>query len=363
MPDDDPKYAKPLDTSTEPWGTSRSHNSDSWFVLQITLGEMPIEDAFWIGLPEDITSLSLRELFAQVFPSDPLLQSPFRERLDVKGNPDLPDMYDALVDIFARVGLGLCSVQTYVNHGPKLDDTAVVSQHLSMTDTPPVLDLVLEQRFSAIDYAVRRGDFADQDEALTWMRSRVLLYYLSVSDYVLLTEPVDDTDVVLLPIAQSLVEEGLIERPAESGPFEVTELGQETIHEMTAEVENVLERYEVFGDVLYNPETGECDFGSGVGNDLRIPVYEAEAVSPVRAVLLVELCDGEFARMSDDWRTAIHDREFFEALLLPVVERPLVGEGDIDAIIDAGFAFMEQQAQEASLADEDAQLRRSVDLH
>ena len=132
---------------------------------------------------------------------------------------------------------------------------------------------------------------------------------------------------------------------------------------MTAEVENVLERYEVFGNVLYDPETGECDFGPGVGDDLRIPVYEAEAVSPVRAVLLVELCDGEFTRMSDDWRTAIHDREFFDTLLLPVVERPLVDDEDIDAIIDAGFAFMEQQAQEASLADEDAQLRRSVDLH
>ena len=127
-----------------------------------------------------------------------------------------------------------------------------------------------------------------------------------------------------------------MERPTESGPFEVTEPGMEALHEMTAEVENVLERYEVFGNVLYDPETGECEFVTGVGDDLRIPVYEAEAVSPVRAVLLVELCDGEFARMSDDWKTAIHDREFFDALLLPVVERPLVGEGDIDAIIDAG---------------------------
>ena len=222
---------------------------------------------------------------------------------------------------------------------------------------------MLEQRFSAIDYAVRHGEFADQDEALAWMRSRVLLYYLSVSDYVLLTEPVDDADAALLPIAQTLVDEGLMERPTESGPFEVTEPGMEALHEMTAEVENVLERYEVFGNVLYDPETGECEFVTGVGDDLRIPVYEAEAVSPVRAVLLVELCDGELARMSDDWRTAIHDREFFDALLLPVVERPLVDDEDIDAIIDAGFAFMEQQAQEASLADEDAQLRRSVDLH
>ena len=362
LPDDDPKYAKPLDILPVPWRTFPS-SRDSEFVLRITLGEMPIEDAFWIGLPEDITSLSLRELFAQVFPRDSSLQQPFLQRLDLNRNPDLPDMYDALVEIFARLELGMCAVDTYRNQGPKLSDSTVARQHLTMSDTPPVLDLVLEQRFSAIDYAVRHGEFADQDEALAWMRSRVLLYYLSVSDYVLLTEPVDDADAALLPIAQTLVDEGLMERPTESGPFEITELGHETIHEMTAEVENVLERYEVFGNVLYDPETGECEFVTGVGDDLRIPVYEAEAVSPVRAVLLVELCDGELARMSDDWRTAIHDREFFDALLLPVVERPLVDDEDIDAIIDAGFAFMEQQAQEASLADEDAQLRRSVDLH
>ena len=360
---DAPKYAKSYNTSIAPWRSSSASVCDLGFVLRITLGEMPVEDGFWIGLSDDLSPFSLRELFSRVFPTDPSLQQPLLQRLDVKGNPDLPDMYDALVEIFVREELGLCTIDTYVNYGPRIDDLATVAQYLTKNDPSPVLDLVLEQRFSAIDYAVRRGDFVHQNEALAWMRSRVLLNILGVSDYVLLTEPVDDTDLALLPIAQSLVEEGLIERPADSGPFEVTELGIEMLHEVTAEAENVLERYEVFGDVLYNPEAGECDFGTGVGIDLRIPVYESEALSAVRAVLLVELCDGELARMSDDWQTAIHDREFFEALLLPVVERPLVDEEDLNSIIDAGFAFMEQEAQEASLADEDSQLRRSVDLY
>ena len=362
MPDEGPKYAKPLDTLPVPWSTSPSPDSDSWFVLRITLGEMPIEDGFWIGLPDDLSPLSLRELFSRVFPVDPSLQQLFLERLDVSGNPDLPDMYHALVEIFVREELGLCTVEAYVNHGSKLDDSAAIDRRLNKNDTPPVLDLVLEQRFSAIDYAVRRGDFADQEEVLAWMRSRVLLYFLDTPDYALLSDPVDDADAALLPIAQTLVEEGLIERPAEPGPFEVTELGHEAINEMKAEVENVLERYEVFGDVLYDPETGECDFGTGAGIDLRIPVYESEALSAVHAVLLVELCDGELAKMDDDWRTVIHDREFFDALLLPVVERPLIDPEDLDAIIDAGFEFMERQARQASLADEDAQLRRSIDL-
>ena len=359
MPDDAPKYAKPIDT-----GPASRVVCDSEFVLRITLGEMPIEDGFWIGLPDDLSHLSLGELFARVFPSDPLLQQPVLERLDVDGNPDLPDMYAALVEIFVRAELGLCTVETYVNHGPKLDDSAVVNQHMSMdAAASPVLDLVLEQRFSAIDYAVRRGDFAGHEEALAWMRSRVLLYFLGELDCALPPDPDDDRDAALLPIARSLVDEGLIELPAGSGPFEITDTGREAIYGMIAEAETAIERCEVFADVLYDSDTGECDFGTGMGIDLRIPVYEAEGLSAARVVLLVELCDGELARMDDDWRTAIHEREFFEALLLPVVERPLVDEGDLDAIIDAGFEFMEGQVREAALADEDAQLRRSIDLY
>ena len=323
---------------------------------------MPIEDGFRITLPGDIPSLSLRELFNRVFPTEDSLQQLYLERLEVNENPDLPDMYDALVEIFAREELGLCSVETYINHGPKLDNSAVVSQHLTKIDTPPVLDLVLEQRFSAIDYAVHCGDFADPQEALTWMRSRVLLFFLGASDYALRTEPADDVDATLLPVVQAIVDEALVERSEETGQFEVTELGQETVNGMMDEAETVIERYEVFADVLYDSETGDCEFDSGAGIDLRIPVYEAEGLSAARAVLLVELCAGEFTLMADDWRTVVHEREFFESLLLPVVERPLISPSALDAIIDAGFVFMEQLASESSLADEDAQLRRSINL-
>ncbi len=361
MSTDAPKYAKPLDSYPVPWRASSTSVGDSDFILRITLGDMPIDDAFWIALPAEISSLSLGELLSRVFPTDPKLQQNFLQRLDIRGNPDLPDMYDALLEIFARAELGLCTVETYVNFGPKLNDSAEVGQYLTKGDTPPVLDLVLEQRLSAIDYAVHRGDFVDEEEALAWMRSRVLLYFLDSPDYALLPDPVDNADAALLPIAQSLVEEDLIYQPAASEPFEITELGHETIQEMTAEVENVIERYEVFGDVHHDPESSEYDFGTGAGIDLRLPVYEAEAISPVRAVFLVELYDGELTRMTDDWRTAIHARELFDALLLPVVERPLIDQNDLDEIIDAGFAFMEQLARETSFAHEDAQLRRTID--
>ena len=357
-----PKYAKPLDHAAAPWRDLSTAHDDKSFVLRITLGDMPIEDGFWMALPGDISHLSLRELFKEVFPTDASLQRNFLQRLNVGENPDLPDMYEALVEIFSRAELGLCSVETYVNHGPKLEDSAVVDQYMTKNGSRPVLDLVLEQRFSAIDYAVRQGDFLDADEALMWIRSRVLLFFLGASDNALPTEPTDDVDRALLPTAHALADEGLIERSHESGLFEIAESGQEAVNGMMDEAETVIERYEVFADVLYDSETGDCEFDSGLGIDLRIPVYEAEGLSAARAVMLVELCNGEFTLMDDDWRIVIHERDFIESLLLPVVERPLIGLNDLDSIIDAGFEFMEQLASESSLADEDAQLRRYIDF-
>ena len=223
-----------------------------------------------------------------------------------------------------------------------------------------MLDLVLEQRFSPIDYAVRRGEFANAEDAMAWMQTRMLLYFLHLLGHTLHVRPPSSADASLLPIAKLLEESGHIQRSQDSGLFEVTERGRETIHEMTAAAENALDRYEIFADVRYDPSTGECDFLTGGGADCRIPVYEAESLSPIHTVLFVELYDGSLAQLEDDWRSAIHDREFFEAVLMPVVDRPLIDDSAVDNIIEAGFAFMEEQARESMRQDDDERLRRII---
>ncbi len=359
MPDEEPRYAKPLDATNPPW-SSRPPASDCNLVLRVTLGAMPIEDAFWIGLPSGLCSVSLRDLLHRVFPPAQSAQHSFRQRLDLDINPDLPDMYDSLVDIFARVEAGMCTVDIYQNHGPKLDGSSLVSHVVDQSHAPPVLDLVLEQRFSPIDYAVRQGEFANTEDAMAWMQTRMLLYFLHPLGYTLHVRPSSSADASLLPIANLLEESGHIQHSQDSGLFEVTEHGRETIHEMTAAAENALDRYEIFADVRYDSSTGECDFLSGGGADCRIPVYEAESLSPVHTVLFVELYDGSLAQLEDDWRSAIHDREFFEAVLMPVVDRPLIDDCAVDNIIEAGFAFMEEQARESMRQDDDERLRRII---
>ncbi len=321
---------------------------------------MPIDDSFWIVLPNDLLSLTAGELFEQVFPQDTSLQSAFRQQLDLDTNPDLTNMYDALVDIFARKRAGLCTVDTFQNDGRRSSDSTVVSDITDYDSTPPVLDLVLEQRFSAIDYAVRRGDFADVGEAMRWLQSRTLLHFLDADDYILSVEPLNEADAGLLPITQLLQESGDVQPAEETSLFEITDEGHETIQQMIADAENVLERYEVFADVLYDPETRESDFGTGRGEDLRVPVYEAEGVTPFRAVFHVELFDGTLARLEDDWRKVIYEREFFDVLLMPVVDRPIVDGEALERIVDAGFALMDEQTQETARQLREGQLRRTL---
>lgn len=357
MPDSTPRYAKHLDASTAQWST-HSAAPDCGLALRVTLGDMPIEDAFWIGLPSDLCSIPLTEFLHRVFPRGESDRVAFQQRLALDVNPDLADMYDSLTDLFARVEAGMCTVDIYQNHGPKLDGSRPVEQIADRRHTPPLLDLVLEQRFSPIDYAVRRGEFTNDGDAMAWMQTHVLLYFLHPLGHTLQVRPSGDADASLLPIAKLLEDSGHIQRSHDSGMFDVTERGHETIHEMTAAAENALDRYEIFSDVQYDPCTGECNFLTGVGADYRVPVYEAESLPSGRTVLLVELYDRTFAHLEADWRSVIHEREFFESVLMPIVERPLVDDDTIDEIIEAGFAFMEAQARESLQADDDRRLRR-----
>ncbi len=321
---------------------------------------MPIDDAFWIVLSDDLSSLTVGELLTRVFPVDDSLQTSARQQLDLETNPDLANMYDVLVDIFARKRAGLCTAETYQNFGLKLDDSTPTQSFIREEDEVLLLDLVLEQRFSAIDYAVQRDEFADAEEALRWLQSSTLLYFLDLHDYILPIEPINELDAGLLPIANLLQESGDIQPSEESNLFEIAEQGHERIQQMMARAENVLERYEIFADVLHDDQTDECDFATGSGEDMRIPVYEAEGVDPARSVFLVELFDGTLARLEDDWREVIHDREFFEALLTPVIDRTLVADDVLEQIADAGFALMDEQAQEVSQEARDRQLRRAL---
>ena len=69
----------------------------------------------------------------------------------------------------------------------------------------------------------------------------------------------------------------------------------------------------------------------------------------------------ELEKLEDDWRDVIHEREFYDALLMPVTDRPLVDEQILEKIVDAGFLLMDEQVREASESAQKRQLRRTLE--
>ena len=122
------------------------------FTLQVSLGEMDLEDAFWVELGPEYVDSRLGDFLDNVFSGHRKQQAKFRSLIDVKENPDLPDMYIALLEIFADWRSGKCSLYFFANQGPEIKLTDRLDDHLSLMQSPehgidetPLLDLVIDQ--------------------------------------------------------------------------------------------------------------------------------------------------------------------------------------------------------------------------
>ena len=106
------------------------------FTLQVSLGEMNLEDSFWVELAPEYVDYRLGDFLDQVFSGDRKLQAKFRSWIDVKENPDLPDMYTALLEIFSEWRSGKCSLHFFANQGPEIKVTDRLDDHLSLMQSP-----------------------------------------------------------------------------------------------------------------------------------------------------------------------------------------------------------------------------------
>jgi hypothetical protein len=349
-----PRYTKRLQADTALEGEP---GPDGSIELQVTLGDMGLEDAFRVTLPPAYARLRLGELFDQVFREDAPQEARIRQGFNLKENPDLPEMYDALIEVFRDWRGGRCTLRFYVNHGPEMELSDEVGRHLVVRrpggrgESPGgLLDLVIEQRYRALEYAVDRGFGEGVQQLLEWLQARTLLYFMDRHGFSLEADPGPEVDRRLLPIALGLCELNIVAPSQEKGTFEITREGRRALADMIAEVESNITHYDVFGDVVYDRKTGTVEFDTGRGDDLRVQVYEVEGLDPVRTLFLHLLYDGSLDSLPTDWRDAIHDREFFEGLLSPVVDRDEIDADLMEQIIESGLAQVEEREEESNRA-------------
>ncbi len=336
------------------------------FIFQVSLGDMNLEDAFWVELSPEYVRSNLGDFLDSVFSGDRKQQSKVHKMLDVKENPDLPDMYAELLEIFAEWRSGKCALQFFINQGPEIKLSDRLDDHLSIIqsaahriDETPLLDLVVDQNLEVLDYLLTAGYFDDKGPMIDFMQANMLMYFLDKHEYKLPSEPIAEIDQKLLPIAKKLRSVNLIAPSDLDGTFAITEDGKQAIGRAIDETESYIDQYDVFKDVFYDPDSGALEFDTGSGRDLRVQIYEAEDLDPVRIVFLLRLYDSTFDETLPTWRESIHSEDFFGEILSPIINADRVDEEVIEMILESGYSINEERF-EASKGEEsqDDLLRR-----
>ncbi len=354
--------------------------------LRVTLGDMPLADAFEINLSDVDPRLHIGDLLEQLFGPDGARDESIARRLDARHNPDLPEMYEALLDVFVDWRDNRCSLGFHRNHGPEMAPTDDLGTHLRASsdapesntlrsvrgDTqgslrdgaqgsvrgepveplPPLLDVVVEQLHTPLEYAAGLWYEGDLGLLVDRLQEHVLLYFASRLGYRLPAEPKSPVDSGVLHIAERLAEHGAL-TASDGLVYRLTEDAEERLDRADSEVKAAVRLYDLFADVVYD-DHGRIEFGTGRGSDLRVDVYESEGLDSAETVLLRHLYDGTLDGLDADWREAVLDEDFFVELLIDLADREPIDADVLDAIVEAGFAHLEQFQEEA---ERDAQRR------
>ena len=304
-------------------------------------------------LPAEYARLRVGELVEALFPDDEQHRRLVEGRFDLLENPDLPEIYSVILDAFSQWRQGHCTLTIAAKSGVQIELSDWVAQHLQQpikqpkegpNNSPsfPTLGIAIDQEYRPLDYAVEQGCWESKQELLEWLQSLMLLYYLDKHECRLPAGSIAEVDRHLTGITAVAVSQNLI-ASEEAGVFTITEFGRQTIGRLLTETESYISQYDVFKDVAYYQDAGLVEFETGRGEDLRVQVFQAEGLDPVRTVFLLRLYDGTLDEILPTWQQLIHQAEFFDRILEPVVNHYQVDENIIGWIIEGGYAYLAER--------------------
>jgi hypothetical protein len=225
---------------------------------------------------------------------------------------------------------------------------------------PPSLHLHIQRQYKAVDYAVQQGFWDTKAELLVWLETHTLLYFMDKHEFSLPVTPGRGDEQGLLSIADVLEADGLISPSQETGTLAITPDGRRLIGRLLAETESYIDLYDHFKDTAFAEEADSVQFDTGDGADLRVPVFIAEGLDPIRTVFLLRLYDGTLDAFASTWQERITDEHLFDEILEPVVNRQNVDEHLLERIIGAGYVYLEERHQEARESTEQAEMIQQV---
>ena len=339
----EPKYEKHRE-GEEP-GPLRSLAGRRDIRLRVTLGDMPLEEAFEAGVPDVDMGQPLGGLLERLFGAE---RGWWPSDEDLARNPDLPDLVEELAGIFRSSSAGRSDIRLFVNHGPETQLEDVLGDLCRDASLPgnaseaPLLDLVIEQRFAPLAYSVSQGYWDGRDEFREYLEMQALLASSRGREEARLPESADNR---LRALADRLREVGLLDESCE-----LTAQGNAALDTLEERRRNLRRDYDVFAEINLDEEAGVVETGTGRGEDMRHHVYEAEGLDPVSTSFDVVGID-HVDEWIGDWAQSEDPAAFFDTLLAYTVETDPPSESALDDIIEAGLVYMEETWESEEAAD------------
>lgn len=139
---------------------------------------------------------------------------------------------------------------------------------------------------------------------------------------------------------------GLVEVDVKQASYRSTPAGKSKHDEIMAEAQDLIKRYDIFGDVDLD-SSGVARFDTGLGHDMRVPIYELEGVDPFRARFILGLNDGEWDKM-EDWTEVVEDPQWYASIMVPIEQAPSVdeiGRAKLQTVFEQGKAKLRDELQ------------------
>ena len=339
--------------------------------LYVSLDGMDSADTLRIDLPLREPGATVSNLLDQVFPEDEEQQQQVTSLFDLRANPDLTEIYGTILNAFDEWRDGRCTLSFLDNANQPLDLGCPVTKHLQpeVAQPPflkgglggfPPLHLQIHRHYHPLEYAVQQGFWESKTELLEWLQTHTLLYFMDKHELSLHASPPSGAEPAILPIAGLLQAQELISLSQETNVFAITQEGRKFIGRLLMETESYIDLYDHFKDTAYEEDADTVEFDTGHGADLRVPVFIAEGLDPIRTLFLLRLYDGTLDPFASTWQELIGDASFFTNILEPVVDRQDVEEAVLERIVGAGFVYLEEKHQEArGLADQEEIIQRA----
>ena len=128
---------------------------DNAFTLRASLEGMAPEDCLVLQMPGSSLGLSVSQLLDGAFPATKEERDAFGAQFDLRDNPDLPDIYAVFLAVCEEWRDWRCALHLTTEAGEEVDLSTPDSMLIISTPGAAQLSLHLEQRYCAIEYAVR----------------------------------------------------------------------------------------------------------------------------------------------------------------------------------------------------------------